>query len=50
MLVAELLLCSISYAKTSPRLFIPLDKEWGYKPITSAVRKAPLIPVTIPHT
>ena len=50
MLVAELLLCSISYAKTSPRLFISLDKEWGYKPITSAVRKAPLIPVTIPHT
>lgn len=49
-LIVGLLLCSISYASISPRLFIPLNKEWGYKSITSATKKAPLTPVTIPHT
>lgn len=48
-LIAGLLLCSISYAGTSPRVSIPLDK-WGYKPITNTVKKAKLTPVTIPHT
>ena len=49
-LIVGLLLCPISYASISPRLFIPLNKEWGYKSITNATKKAPLTSVTIPHT
>lgn len=50
LLITGLLLCSISYATSSPRISIPLDKEWGYKPITNTFRKVTLTPVTIPHT
>lgn len=40
----------ISYGEINPRLLVPLSDSWGYKSITNAIKQAPLIPVTIPHT
>ena len=40
----------ITVKSEEPRKIIPLDKEWGYKPISSTKKDAPLIAVTLPHT
>lgn len=48
--MTSLLWTLFSYGETNSRICIPLDDSWGYKPITSTVKNAPLTPITIPHT
>lgn len=50
LLVTGILLVLASYGENSPRLSFPLNKGWGYKPITHVSKQAQLTPVTIPHT
>lgn len=50
--IALMLISSYTLAArtTNPREVILLDKGWGYKPISSVKKDAPLTAVTLPHT